>query len=132
MNYDKQTWQTGEVITANKLNHMEDGIEAAGGGYDLVFETNSDSVDESTEATLKSGSYADAAAKFLNGGYVTALVYGGSTRDENFYATTFNVQGVNYDSYTDGDPIIHTYFTFSDIIKRIDLESDGTVTVMQP
>lgn len=26
MGYEKQTWQTGDVITATKLNHMEDGI----------------------------------------------------------------------------------------------------------
>lgn len=26
MAYEKQTWTTGEVITAEKLNHMEDGI----------------------------------------------------------------------------------------------------------
>ena len=32
MSYDKQTWQTGDVITANKLNHMEDGIASSGGG----------------------------------------------------------------------------------------------------
>lgn len=29
MTYIKQTWATGDVITAEKLNHMEDGI--AGG-----------------------------------------------------------------------------------------------------
>lgn len=29
MSYEKYTWQTGEVITADKLNHMEDGIAAA-------------------------------------------------------------------------------------------------------
>ena len=27
MSYTKQTWQTGEVITADKLNHIEDGVE---------------------------------------------------------------------------------------------------------
>ena len=27
MAYEKQTWQCGETITADKLNHMEDGIE---------------------------------------------------------------------------------------------------------
>ena len=27
MAYEKQTWTTGEVITAEKLNHMEDGIK---------------------------------------------------------------------------------------------------------
>lgn len=30
--YEKQTWVTGEVITKEKLNHMEDGIASAGGG----------------------------------------------------------------------------------------------------
>lgn len=28
MSYEKQTWVTGEVITAEKLNHIEDGIES--------------------------------------------------------------------------------------------------------
>ena len=28
MSYEKQTWSTGQVITAEKLNHMESGIEA--------------------------------------------------------------------------------------------------------
>lgn len=27
MAYSKQTWVTGETITASKLNHMEDGID---------------------------------------------------------------------------------------------------------
>lgn len=37
MSYDKNTWQTGDVITANKLNHMEDGIAGAGGGGVLAL-----------------------------------------------------------------------------------------------
>lgn len=32
MAYEKQTWQTGDVVTSAKLNHMEDGIAGAGGG----------------------------------------------------------------------------------------------------
>lgn len=38
MAYEKQTWACGDTITAEKLNHMEDGIEAAssGGGTPLV------------------------------------------------------------------------------------------------
>lgn len=31
MAYEKQNWECGQVITADKLNHMEDGIENAGG-----------------------------------------------------------------------------------------------------
>ena len=38
MSYDKTTWQTGDVITANKLNHIEDGI-ANGGGVVVVHVT---------------------------------------------------------------------------------------------
>lgn len=45
MSYEKQAWQTGEVITANKLNHMEDGI--ANGGVLVVGVT-----DDGTTATM--------------------------------------------------------------------------------
>lgn len=31
MSYTKNTWQTGDTVTAEKLNHMEDGIAAASG-----------------------------------------------------------------------------------------------------
>ena len=39
MSYDKQNWVTGEVITADKLNHIEEGIENAGGGAGALFVT---------------------------------------------------------------------------------------------
>ena len=34
MSYEKQTWECGDIITAEKMNHIEDGIEEAsqGGG----------------------------------------------------------------------------------------------------
>lgn len=32
MAYEKQTWECGDVISAEKMNHMEDGIADAGGG----------------------------------------------------------------------------------------------------
>lgn len=38
MAYEKQTWVTGEVITKEKLNHMEDGIADSGGSF--VIGTN--------------------------------------------------------------------------------------------
>lgn len=33
--YEKQTWVTGDVITEEKLNHMEDGISTGGGIYSI-------------------------------------------------------------------------------------------------
>ena len=41
MAYEKQTWQCGETITADKLNHMEAGIEeccSGGGSAPLIVE----------------------------------------------------------------------------------------------
>lgn len=32
MSYEKTTWQNGDVITAEKLNNLENGVEAAEGG----------------------------------------------------------------------------------------------------
>ena len=39
MAYTKQNWECGDLITADKMNHIEDGIEAAsqGGGGDTIF-----------------------------------------------------------------------------------------------
>ena len=46
MSYDKNTWAKGDVITAAKLNNMEDGIANAGGGGVLV--ANVTAIDEFT------------------------------------------------------------------------------------
>lgn len=40
MSYEKQTWTSGEVITAEKLNHIEDGVTANSDcGYEYVETT---------------------------------------------------------------------------------------------
>lgn len=39
MSYTKQTWTTGDTITAEKLNHMEDGIGEGAGGIFVVHGT---------------------------------------------------------------------------------------------
>ena len=42
MSYEKHNWQTGEVITADKLNRIESGVDDSLNGFDLVIEmTNS-------------------------------------------------------------------------------------------
>lgn len=41
MAYEKQTWNCGDTITADKLNHIEDGIaDASGGGGSDIFTVN--------------------------------------------------------------------------------------------
>lgn len=45
MSYEKQTWQTGDVVTSAKLNHMEDGI-AGGGALVLHYDSDVNGVDK--------------------------------------------------------------------------------------
>lgn len=80
MAYDKQTWVSGEVITAVKLNHMEDGIANAGGGsieaYDFDQAINAEErylygdpityLSENTPAMLKTFKLGGSALQYLN------------------------------------------------------------------
>ena len=62
MSYTKNTWATGDTITAAKLNGMEEGIEAANEdypGYDVAMLIDYDAY---TGQVVK-GSYADIRAK---------------------------------------------------------------------
>lgn len=43
MSYTKQNWQSGDTITATKLNHMEDGIANGGGVLFINIENNDNS-----------------------------------------------------------------------------------------
>lgn len=42
MSYTKQTWATGDIITADKMNHMEDGIADSGGGGAFLINISDD------------------------------------------------------------------------------------------
>ena len=75
MAYEKQTWTTGDVITQEKLNHMEDGIENA---YELPAVT---SEDDGKFLGVENGQFG-----LVNGGGMENLVDGsaaGSARGVN-------------------------------------------------
>ena len=55
MGYTKYTWQNGEIITADKLNHMEDGIAATTGGAPLESTTYSELLTKRNNGTLTPG-----------------------------------------------------------------------------
>ena len=69
MSYEKQTWQTGDVITATKLNHMEDGI-ADGGGIMLVETT----FDSSNERYTSDVLYSDVVTAYESGTHVVVHI----------------------------------------------------------
>ena len=56
MAYSKQTWATGDTITAEKLNHMEDGIDGAGGGSGGIFLVTITPTGETSATSDKSSS----------------------------------------------------------------------------
>lgn len=60
MSYEKQTWATGDIVTADKLNHMEDGIAAGGGS---VF-------DAKIKVTVPANSYDPWVCEIVSGTYV--------------------------------------------------------------
>ena len=50
MSYEKQTWINGDTITAEKLNHMEDGIKR---GANLVLSETTEERDSGTGTITK-------------------------------------------------------------------------------
>lgn len=63
MAYEKQTWVCDETITADKLNHMEDGIaNASSGEHFVVTFTTSD-----LETATADKTYAEIAEAFNSG-----------------------------------------------------------------
>lgn len=125
MSYTKHNWVTGEVITASKLNNLENGVANAG-GYDLVFRMNDERLNVASSVTVESGSYAAAAAKFNNGGFATALAYGNRANGD---AMVYTPLWVTYNRYAEGDPEILAYLNNIDYERWITLTSDGTASI---
>ena len=68
MAYEKQTWTTGEVITQEKLNHMEDGIANAGG-----FECSETVTELFDETVTTSGSSPSPVANLTYSQHITPV-----------------------------------------------------------
>ena len=89
MGYTPHTWDTGDVITAERLNKMENGIAAGGGGggYDAeVFVADDGSV---VTCSIISGTYAAIAAMLENDEVPRILVrYKGQYTGEGWASDT--------------------------------------------
>ncbi len=71
MAYTKQTWANGDVITAEKLNHMEDGIESAVPAMFIITLEQSDE-DYTIDKTM------DEIMSAYNDGLIPVVKYGNS------------------------------------------------------
>ena len=115
MSYTKQTWETGDVITADKLNHMEDGIADAGGGGALTIGCIITTSGNKTYYTL------DKTWKEIHDAYVggTPCVVS-ITSDEgegttgNYMYLVTNVTSITYDEYPEDNSYgVYAYYDFS-------------------
>lgn len=69
MSYVQHEWQNDELITAAKLNNIEEGIAAggSGGGYDAVISIyHDDNSSHDYEISIVSGSYSAIEEKTIN------------------------------------------------------------------
>lgn len=67
MAYEKTIWATGDVVTAEKLNHMEEGIEAGGGGNYFDVELSVALTESGGSAFTCNRTYAELEAAIENG-----------------------------------------------------------------
>lgn len=86
MSYVKTEWATGDVITAQKLNNMEDGIEAIDEYADIFTADVSESVenwlDDHPEATTTVEDNAITTPKLQDGAVTTPKLANGSVTDD--------------------------------------------------
>lgn len=99
MSYDKQTWQPGDVITAVKMNHMEDGI--FNNGYDIVLRLNTVEGDVSSIQPIVFDESA-VKAKMQALEPLTSFVYA----VEQEFNTVIGYSSTPYYEYSADDPVL--------------------------
>jgi len=122
MSYTKQTWATGDTVTADKLNHMEDGIEGAGGGgggFDVVISCDDNFFinNDTSYYTLASGSYSDICDKIHNNEPINGIAISCADYNDVGHNDIYNplyltrIETYEYDGYVT--------MTFSSIITPL-------------
>lgn len=89
--YNKTTWSTGDTITAEKLNNMEDGIASGGGAF--VITATTDYTGEVPVTTLNKTWNEIKTA--IDGGQVAIIV----ESEETYTGCEFVVSVVRMDAY---------------------------------
>lgn len=72
MAYNPTNWQAGDIVTAEKLNNIEQGI--SGLQYDLIFSALEDG-EGNDVYTVISGTYSNIVEKLTHGDFVQVLMF---------------------------------------------------------
>lgn len=76
MSYTPNEWKKGDVVTSEKLNHMEQGIaESGGGGYDGKIQLTYDEHAQISGGLLESGTYDSILNALYTKKYANIIVY---------------------------------------------------------
>ena len=135
MSYEKQTWQKGDVITADKLNHMENGIDTAGsdsGSALFVIELKFIS-DESNHWFQLVTPFADIQQAYSDGKVMIVKVVQEFT-GECMYTLNNLSYGVSYDELTGIQCAENTVSVYNNTInmyyEKIVIASDGVTSTV--
>ena len=92
MSYEQQNWVTGNRITAEKLNHMEQGISSAGGGTALIIRYDHTEVNQNYHRHYFDKTWQEVANALTN--FTPVYVRGFSARPE-YIENPFAVVNIN-------------------------------------
>lgn len=101
MSYVPTTWDTGDVITAQKMNNIEAGIQEAGGCLICTYAYDSDFDEERLDKTVQEiyDAVVDGIPVYVRTLYGTLGPSGtGSYSSNGFLAPVTCIYGYNYDS----------------------------------
>lgn len=101
MAYEKQTWATGDTITAEKLNHMEDGISNSVLSVDISTSGDTKTMNKTWQEihdAAKNG-LPIVITELINEDYVEHYIFVGSEYDDNYFTYIAFVGGQNSISF---------------------------------
>lgn len=119
MNYNKTTWDTGDIVTAEKLNNIEDGIASAGDGIFIVSVQGGDNEPRALDKT-----YAEIVEAFNSGKTVVIL----QSQSSSAGTAVGWMYLCGYSEINSGD--FTTYgvgFTSPDVTDFVSLDADGVL-----
>lgn len=125
MAYEKHTWQTGETITAEKLNNLEDGVDSNNSSIvniKLIKAVDGGDISVSW-ANDETKRYSDIAEAINNGKQVCLMV----TQGNNIDYYTFS--GIYYDY--DGVNAWFNFTNYSGMIQTIGIANDNSCSYVK-
>lgn len=115
MSYTPHTWQTGETVTAEKLNALEQGVANAGGGGGGVL-----------KATFSNNTLDVTWQNIYDAGF--CILYLPDDVDENFW-TILHLSGISYNEY-DGNIYYLVEFSNVNLGAPMSFSSDSPTGVL--